>query len=126
MHRRLLLSVGAVGVAVYALLGFALLAWFLSPAPRVSLDSFSRLQAGMSAKDVKALLGEPTFGFGFSTRMNRVWRGEGVTIHLIFDDDQLLDGEATPKQRRDWSFRLGDDIPTDETLLDGFRRWLRL
>lgn len=137
MRRRLLL----VGVGLVGLLcvGFALFVWLTTPTPGVTWENYRRLRIGMSARDVKALLGARylrVVGSAISDNEylieereevcetlggTRCWRGEELAIYLTFDEaDRLTSGEAFRGQVA----RHGIPLLTDETFLDRIRRLL--
>jgi hypothetical protein len=125
-RRRLLLAVGAL--ALIGVAGFAFFLWLTSPtpAPGVTWENSRRLRAGMSVRDVEALLGKPspevTEIVGGGT--GRWWRGEEVDIELVFDADRVLFGVASSQ----WKYgrpRI-EYIRPAESFLDCIRRWLHL
>jgi hypothetical protein len=123
-RRRLLLGAGAV--ALFGAVGFVVFLWFASPTPGVTWENFHRLQEGMSARDVEALLGEPTKTLALSAICTRkCWWSEEIEVLLDFNaDDRLGYGKAS--SLAGWQEYTGhaEYLRKDETILDRIRRWL--
>jgi hypothetical protein len=126
MRRRKLL-LGAVAVALLGVVGFSLFLWLATPTPGVTWENFRRLRAGMSARDVERLLGQPLEVEEAGRCTIRLWQGEKVKISLTFEEDVLGSGEAFPPQSPRYGLMIGPVEhmrPAEESLLDRIRRWL--
>jgi hypothetical protein len=138
--RRLLLKVTAV--ALLGVGGFAVYLWHTSPAtiPGVTWQKFCRLRSGMSARHVKALLGErylrevgrlvgsDQYEVALIEERDEAhgplagtlcWQSEEVAIYLSFEADRLMSGEAF----RGGYGRHGVPLPlAEETFFDRIRK----
>ena len=121
-RRRLLILMSAV--ALLGMAGFALNLWLTTPTPGVSMENFRRLQIGMPASAVYALLGDPykVSEGDFEGATERLWGGQEVEIILVFKRDRLFGGVASPPGQH--AVGHVERVPMDETFLDRIRRLL--
>jgi hypothetical protein len=85
----------------------------LPPRPGVTKANFDQIQVGMNISEVERILGGTGLRFdGLVDRPALVWQGEDASFALIEVADNTVIGKR-------WH-------PSNETLLDKFRRWLHL
>jgi hypothetical protein len=123
-RRRLLL--GTSSPALLGLVGGLLLLWYAArPSPGVTPSNFHRLRAGMTRRQVEAILGCPGVGgVALETGLLYAWGDSQVAIWVIF-----LDGRAVYGALMEGSFRTAAFGPAgarEEPLLDRLRRLLHL
>jgi hypothetical protein len=125
MTRRRVLLLGSV--AVVAALAVAVWVW---PRPSaITVENAERIQNGMTRAEVEAILGGPARWEASSDAVTTArhgharpseppdhqWVSDYAVVWVFFDDDGLVLGTMSRAV-----------FPTDESLLDRFRRWLRL
>jgi hypothetical protein len=90
-----------VGVHLHLLVAGAYLAWQLIPATRVDRDAAAKIRPGMSAQNVRAILGPryvavPTRGGGpeanAEATVDRYWEGESLCFHVRFNEHEIVTG----------------------------------
>jgi hypothetical protein len=116
-RQRLVVRVAVVVALLACAVG--LVVGSLPPRPGVTQANFDRIAIGMSRADVEKLFGgpRPEKSTGYMTSSNRVGEGwhtaGGDTVIIVFDPwqhDRVMEKEWRPSQ---------------ESLLDRLRRWLR-
>lgn len=84
-----------------------LLLWLAACGSRVSQENFDKVHEGMSPKEVREILGEPsdTEGrsfLGFSSG-EAVWKDNKTTITVHFLNDQVISKQISPTEKKDSS-----------------------
>jgi hypothetical protein len=120
VKRRVLL--GLAGLLLIAGLGLVVMKHWFTPEPGATPANFRRLRYDMPKPEVLAVLGEPTTTKSGQRIVTDVWRSELCVIHILFDDNELAEGQlAVPGPHGDLVFVTTVDDPG---FWERVREWL--
>lgn len=124
LKRRMLVFLLVTFLGVSA--GIAGWEYAMAREPGVTLENFARLRYGMSIQQAHAILDSPDEEYGWRTSRVHVWKGNGLGVVLVFNEDGALQQGDKRFQDAGGNNFIQMGLHCDQSIFDKCRRMLGL